>query len=266
RAPAGAHERRLAARSRRADGDRGRLARGAHRSRIQPALGQLPARGQRELAVRRAGERLRRPVHLARIEFWPVLAASLLSRTASTDASRGVSPRIRVFRGGAQPDVDLRRHMDIRKRTVVVVVAVVGLAYLALHRGSDDEVTTGDAKSSEAAPSHSLAELVANLPTPAQLRLRPIYIAAGELRLEGQATDHAEQPIAGATITLNGARTATTEADGSFAFDHLAAADYRVSAEKDVLYAEDTISLSDSSEPMSLELKPGVTVVMHVQS
>jgi HAD superfamily 5'-nucleotidase-like hydrolase len=71
----------------------------ADRSRVQPALGQLPAREQRELAVRRAGQRLRRPLHVTRLELRPVLAAALLPRAAPTDAARGL-----VTRAGARAD------------------------------------------------------------------------------------------------------------------------------------------------------------------
>jgi hypothetical protein len=51
--------------------------------------------------------------------------------------------------------------------------------------------------------------------------VRPV-IEAGALRLEGLVLDDEERPLGGARVTLDGARTTTTEADGSFAFDDLA--------------------------------------------
>lgn len=89
-------------------------------------------------------------------------------------------------------------------------------------------------------------------------------LPTGALRLEGQAVDADHQPIAGATITLDGRRTAVTEADGAFAFDRLAEGSYRLAAEKNVLYTEDTVTLSASSEPAVLTLQPGATLVLHV--
>src|SRR5262249_1851592 len=88
---------RCAARPRPADGRRGRLAGGPHRSRLQPALGLVPARGPRELAVRRAGQRLGQSLYLAGVELRPVLAAALLPRAAPADAARDLSRRARAL-------------------------------------------------------------------------------------------------------------------------------------------------------------------------
>src|SRR4051812_8545264 len=54
----------------------------------------------------------------------------------------------------------------------------------------------------------------------------------GELRLEGQVVDSDEHPVAGATVVLsaNPPRTATTEADGAFAFDALVGRPYTLVA------------------------------------
>ncbi len=93
-----------------------------------------------------------------------------------------------------------------------------------------------------------------------------IEIARGTLRLEGQAVaDGDGHPIAGARITLGGARVTTTEADGSFAFDELAEGSYALIAEQGALYGEELDArLDDASDPVTLKLKSGPTVVVHV--
>jgi protocatechuate 3,4-dioxygenase beta subunit len=150
--------------------------------------------------------------------------------------------------------------MRIKVRTLIAAVAaVVAIVYL-IHGGGDEARTQPKSPTAR----RGLAELIANLPTPEQLRLRPIYIDAGDLRLEGQAIDADQRPIAGATITLNGNRTTTSEADGSFAFDSLAAAEYRISAEKDTYFGEDTISLDATSDPLELKLVSGPAMIVHV--
>ncbi|HEY1548739.1 MAG TPA: carboxypeptidase-like regulatory domain-containing protein [Kofleriaceae bacterium] len=98
----------------------------------------------------------------------------------------------------------------------------------------------------------------------AMARLRKVDIAAGDLRLEGQAVDDKKQPIAGATITLDGVRTTVSEQDGSFAFDDLAKGDYELAAERGRMYGEDTVSLDDTSDPLILTLRYGPTLVVHV--
>src|SRR5690348_1719219 len=54
----------------------------------------------------------------------------------------------------------------------------------------------------------------------------------GTLRLEGQVVDADDHPVAGATVVIgsNPPRTATTEADGAFAFDALVPRAYQVLA------------------------------------
>ena len=54
----------------------------------------------------------------------------------------------------------------------------------------------------------------------------------GSLRLEGQVVDANDQPVSGARVMIDSlpAQTATTEADGSFAFDELQGRHYRVVA------------------------------------
>lgn len=89
----------------------------------------------------------------------------------------------------------------------------------------------------------------------------------GTLRLEGQVIDEQLQPIGGAQVTLllEPPRKATTEADGSFAFDNLAAGPYRLVAHKEAQSSRLVRArLSATSEPVTLRLRPGATVVVRV--
>ena len=90
----------------------------------------------------------------------------------------------------------------------------------------------------------------------------------GELRLEGQVLDANERPVAGAVVVLGSTppRTATTEADGGFAFDALVGRPYTLVARAATGIAGPvTTRLTDKSDPVVLRLRPaakvGVTVV-----
>ena len=98
----------------------------------------------------------------------------------------------------------------------------------------------------------------------AMARVHKIDITVGELRLEGKAVDEQEQPIAGATITLDHQRTVIAGADGSFAFDDLSAGDYELTAENGPAYGEDSYSLTEHSDPEAITLRVGPTLVLHV--
>jgi hypothetical protein len=106
---------------------------------------------------------------------------------------------------------------------------------------------------------------VAKMATPSVRRPAMARIEPGTLRLEGQVVDRDDHPVAGATVVLAGARAATTEGDGSFAFDGVAAAKYRVTAEREALYGEDTIQLDDTSDPLVITIKLAPTLVLHVR-
>jgi len=89
----------------------------------------------------------------------------------------------------------------------------------------------------------------------------------GTLRLEGQVIDEQLQPIGGAQVTLllEQPRKATTEEDGSFAFDHLAPGPYRLIAHKDAqASAIARARVSATSEPVTLRVRPGATVAVRV--
>jgi protocatechuate 3,4-dioxygenase beta subunit len=80
----------------------------------------------------------------------------------------------------------------------------------------------------------------------------------GALRLEGVVFDADDKPVGGATVALssNPPRTATTEADGTFAFDALVGRPYTLTARAAVGVAGPvTARLTDKSEPVVLRLR-----------
>lgn len=89
----------------------------------------------------------------------------------------------------------------------------------------------------------------------------------GALRLEGQVVDVDDHPVAGATVVLssNPPRTATTEADGGFAFDALVARPYTLVARAAHGVAGPvTARLSAKSDPIVLHLRPAAKVTITV--
>jgi protocatechuate 3,4-dioxygenase beta subunit len=89
--------------------------------------------------------------------------------------------------------------------------------------------------------------------------------ATPALRLEGLVLDAETTPVGGARVTLAGGRVVETEADGSFAFDGLAEGTYGLIAEHGDQYAEiQGAQLDATSEPVTLTLARGATLVVHV--
>jgi protocatechuate 3,4-dioxygenase beta subunit len=89
----------------------------------------------------------------------------------------------------------------------------------------------------------------------------------GELRLEGQVVDAHDEPVGGATVVLssNPPRTATTEADGSFAFDELVGRPYTLIARaKHGVAGPVTAKLTAKSEPVILHLRPAANVRVEI--
>jgi protocatechuate 3,4-dioxygenase beta subunit len=153
--------------------------------------------------------------------------------------------------------------MRIRdKRVWLTATALVAMLWWC-HGRNDAEIVAPVGANATAAQS-DLSRFIAHLPTPSQLKLHPLFISVGELRLEGQTVDGDKQPIGGAKVTLNGSRTTVSEADGSFSFDKLSAADYVVAAEKDTFYGDDAVTLTAESDPDELEMKSGPTLRLHV--
>ena len=138
---------------------------------------------------------------------------------------------------------------------VLVVAAIVWMLWSKTRGGAPAESAQAGAESASAADGVAA-------PHPRSVLVKPDPI--GTLRLEGQVIDAKDSsPIGGATVTLSSEppRTATTEADGSFAFDGLLARRYRVSAWKDAMYADEVDArVTATSEPVVLRMKLGNTI------
>jgi hypothetical protein len=82
-------------------------------------------------------------------------------------------------------------------------------------------------------------------------------------RLEGQVVDQDERPVGGASVNLISASgLATTETDGSFSFENLAARSYTVVATKGNLIGDGGIDLSNETDPLVITVHAGPTVVI----
>lgn len=89
----------------------------------------------------------------------------------------------------------------------------------------------------------------------------------GALRLEGQVIDTDDQPVAGATVTISSRpqRTATSEADGGFAFDALVGRTYTLIARAPHGVAGPvTARLTAKSPPVIMKLRPAATLTVTV--
>ncbi|HEY4240723.1 MAG TPA: carboxypeptidase-like regulatory domain-containing protein [Kofleriaceae bacterium] len=93
-------------------------------------------------------------------------------------------------------------------------------------------------------------------------------VAAGALRLEGLVVDEDQQPIGGALVTLDRDRTTTSEADGSFGFDGVAAGTYRLEAEAappDTAWGDERdAELTETSDPITVTVVRGPTLRIRV--
>src|SRR5580704_16995076 len=153
--------------------------------------------------------------------------------------------------------------MRTRALIVVGVLLVGGAVWWWLHARAHSE--------KPAAPSHSTAsrDPLRNAgdrggPT------APFVVdddVRGTLRLEGQVVDAHDEPVGGATVVLssNPPRTATTEADGGFAFDELVGRPYTLIARaKQGVAGPVTAKLTAKSEPVVLHLRPAAKVTVAV--
>ncbi len=89
----------------------------------------------------------------------------------------------------------------------------------------------------------------------------------GSLRLEGQVVDADDHGVAGASVVIaaNPPRTATTEADGGFAFDGLVGRPYTLVARAAKGVAGPvTMRLTEKSDPIILRLVPGAKLTVTV--
>ena len=91
--------------------------------------------------------------------------------------------------------------------------------------------------------------------------------APGALRLEGQVIDDRDEPVAGATVTLvDAAASATSAADGSFVFEHLAPARYCATATDGIARVAGRVcrKLSPDSDVVVLQLEKATTLTVRV--
>ncbi len=89
----------------------------------------------------------------------------------------------------------------------------------------------------------------------------------GDIRLEGQVIDQAQQPVAGATVVLasNPPRIVESEADGSFAFEGVLAKTYWVNAYKDGARSDaQSIRARATTEPVIIRMYEGMSVAITV--
>jgi hypothetical protein len=147
------------------------------------------------------------------------------------------------------------------KRAVGIAVAALGIAAAVTATFMTCRGNGGSTPSSPHEPRAAVVQVGPVSPS------APTTVAAGTLRLEGQVIDEQQRPVGAANVVLwiKDQRTATSEGDGSFAFDGLAAGQYRLVATKDDLTSEPTVvTLTEKSEPVIIHVRIGATVVVHV--
>lgn len=117
--------------------------------------------------------------------------------------------------------------------TVGAILVVVAVLVWRNHKGEPAVADGGSSKRREL-PAGGVErppqpnEPIANLPTLAD------DDPVGTLRLEGSVLDANNKPVGGATVVLGATppRTATTESDGSFAFENLVGRPYTLIARR----------------------------------
>jgi Carboxypeptidase regulatory-like domain len=143
---------------------------------------------------------------------------------------------------------------------VAAVIVIVAAAIVAIAYRSDSKRDAGD--------SHAATT------QPTQLRARGSAFdfadiavgAASRTRLEGEVIDERDQPVGSALVrVMPDELTATTEADGSFAFDELPLGFHDLTAVGGDLAVDDvSIRVVADSEPVILRAMRGATVIVHV--
>jgi protocatechuate 3,4-dioxygenase beta subunit len=161
-----------------------------------------------------------------------------------------------------------RRRFAFATLAVVAVAAVMLVWVLSTRSGRVSETNTGagarDAGTDETFAGTAKAGVRKRVAPPAG-----VPDPVGTLRLEGQVIDALQQPVAGATvmITTNPIRTATTEGDGSFAFDGLLPRGYRIAAIQGSDRADEvSVRLRENSEPIILRMHPGMVLAVRVRA
>jgi protocatechuate 3,4-dioxygenase beta subunit len=91
----------------------------------------------------------------------------------------------------------------------------------------------------------------------------PEDATADRIRVEGIVMDEKKTAIGGAIVHV-GLRETTAEADGTFAFDDVAAGSIILRAERGEWYGEESTYVSDTSDPIEVTVRRGSTLVLHV--
>lgn len=154
----------------------------------------------------------------------------------------------------------------IYKIGLVVIVALFALlavvGYRHVHRDKRESVV---ATSSKPAPKMPVAVAAPRVGAAQVIREDD---PTGTLRLEGQVIDGDEKPVGGATVAIdtNPPRTVTSEADGSFAIDHLIGREYKLEASAGDGYAGPAyLRLGENTEPVILRIGPGASIAVEVR-
>ncbi|HEX4422534.1 MAG TPA: carboxypeptidase-like regulatory domain-containing protein [Kofleriaceae bacterium] len=165
-------------------------------------------------------------------------------------------------------------------RRIVVLGIVIALAGLAAHRWGAGVSSSSAARHAGTVGSVGAARSIAALRI-AAARIRAarrsaaidLHIAPGALALTGKVVGPDGAPIAGATVTLDGKSTVASAPDGTFAFDDLRAGSYELAGELaggqpggygDRFGQLRHVEVTAGSEPVTLTLTTGPTVVIHV--
>jgi protocatechuate 3,4-dioxygenase beta subunit len=154
--------------------------------------------------------------------------------------------------------------MSRRSRAAVLaaVALAVVVAVVVLVKGGHREEPARSAEPATRAPTGADTSVRAAT-VPDDVTFLDDLDRDGTLRLEGQVIDADDHAARAATVTLNTnpPRTITTEADGSFAFDHLVGRSYSLVAHAAGGFAGPvTARLTTSSEPVILRLRSGAAV------
>ncbi|RMH38194.1 MAG: hypothetical protein D6689_19905 [Deltaproteobacteria bacterium] len=152
------------------------------------------------------------------------------------------------------------------RRAAVVAIAVVLIAAGAWWRfGRERDEPTAAATAPDAGTAR-VARAAPPPPPAVDLPVTEERDPAGDLRLEGQVVDVDGHGVGAAEVRLlsNPPRTATTEGDGSFAFDGLIARDYTLVATQGDRTGSAQVTLRADTPPVIVRLRAGARVSIRV--
>ncbi len=161
--------------------------------------------------------------------------------------------------------------LDRRRRLLIaaaVLVAAAVVAFLLWHRrGGDTGAGEAAAKKKVAPAAKRMSSEQGGGALPAAAPVAEDNDPVGDLRLEGQVLGPDDQPVAGALVALGSVppRTATSEKDGSFAFDKLIGRTYALTARsRDMVGGPVMHTLRADSDPVVIRLSQGASIEVTV--